>query len=87
MITLVNLKVDQLARELVKMFIAKLIKKDKMTKETQVKVKVSDKYYKDRDNLERFLFQYNLYIWHNQEQFKKTNKIIFTVIYIRDKVF
>ena len=33
-----------------------------MTKEKQVKVKVSDKYYKERDNLQRFLLQYNLYM-------------------------
>ena len=84
---LVNLKVDQLARELVKMFVIELIKKDKIIKEKQVKVKVSDKYYKKRDNLERFLLQCNLHMWHNQKQFKKTNKIMFTIIYIRDKVF
>ena len=52
---LVNLKVDQLTKELVKMSIAESIKRDKMTKEKQVKVKVFNKYYKDRDNLERFL--------------------------------
>ena len=69
------------------MSVAELIKKDDMTKEKQVKVKVSDEYYKERDNLKRFLFQYNLYIWHNQMQFKKTNKIIFIIIYIRDKTF
>ena len=44
------------------MSITELIKRDKMTKEKQVKVRVSDKYYKDRDNLERFLLQCNLYI-------------------------
>ena len=59
---LVNLKVDQLARELVKISVAELIKKDKMIKEKQVKVKVFDKYYKDKDNLARFLLQCNLYI-------------------------
>ena len=69
------------------MSVTELIKKDKMTKEKQVKVKISDKYYKERDNLERFLLQCNLYIWYNQEQFKKINKIIFIIIYIRDKVF
>ena len=37
------------------MFIAKLIKKNKMIKEKQVKVKISNKYYKEWDNLERFL--------------------------------
>ena len=52
---LVNLKVNQLARELVKIFIAELIKRDKITREKQVKVKVSDKYYEERDNLKRFL--------------------------------
>ena len=44
---LVNLKVDQLARELVKIFITRSIKRDKMTKEKQVKIKISDKYYKE----------------------------------------
>ena len=52
---LAKLKVDQLTRELVKMSITESIKRDKTIKEKQVKVKVSDKYYKDRDNLERFL--------------------------------
>ena len=47
---LVNLKIDQLARELVKMSIIELIKKDKITREEQVKVKVLNKYYKKRDN-------------------------------------
>ena len=61
-VILTNLKVDQLARELVKIFIIELIKRDKIIKEKQVKIKVSDKYYKERDNLERFLLQCNLYI-------------------------
>ena len=47
------------------MSVTELIKKDKMIKEKQVKVKVFNKYYKDRDNLERFLLQYNLYMWYN----------------------
>ena len=59
---LVNLKVDQLARELAKMSVAELIKRDEMIKEKQVKVKILNKYYKERDNLERFLLQCNLYI-------------------------
>ena len=59
---LVNLKVDQLARELAKMFVQELIKRDEMTKEKQVKVKVSNEYYEERDNLERFLLQYDLYM-------------------------
>ena len=52
---IVNLKVDQLARKLTKMFITELTKKDEMIKKKQVKVKISDEYYKERDNLERFL--------------------------------
>ena len=44
---LVNLKVDQLARELAKMFVAKSIKKDEIIKEKQVKIKVFDKYYEE----------------------------------------
>ena len=59
---LVNLKVDQLARELAKMSVAESIKRDEMIKEKQVKVKISDKYYKERDNLERFLLQCDLYM-------------------------
>ena len=47
MITLVNLKVDQLTRELVKMFIIESIKRDEITKKKQVKIKISDKYYKE----------------------------------------
>ena len=84
---LVNLKVDQLARELAKMSVAESIKEDKTIKEKQVKVKVSDEYYEERDNLERFLLQCDLYMWHNQAQFKKINKIMFAVTYMRDKVF
>ena len=44
------------------MFIVELIKRDEMTKKKQVKVKISNKYYKERDNLERFLLQCNLYM-------------------------
>ena len=44
------------------MFVAESIKKDEMIKEKQVKVKISDKYYEERDNLERFLLQCDLYI-------------------------
>ena len=47
------------------MSVAELIKKDKMIKEKQVKVKISDEYYKEWDNLKRFLLQCNLYMWHN----------------------
>ena len=59
---LVNLKVDQLTRKLAKMFVTELIKRDKMIKEKQVKVKILNKYYEERDNLERFLLQCNLYM-------------------------
>ena len=69
------------------MFVAESIKKDKTIKEKQVKVKISNKYYEERDDLERFLLQCNLYMWYNQTQFKKINKIIFAVTYMRDKVF
>ena len=84
---IINLKVDQLARKWVKISITELIKKDKITKKKHIKVKVLNEYYKERDNLERFLLQYNLYMWHNQTQFKRINKIIFAVIYMKDKVF
>ena len=47
------------------MFVIRSIREDKITKEKQVKVKVSDIYYKERDNLERFLLQYDLCMWHN----------------------
>ena len=59
---LVNLEVDQLARDLVKMSVTGLIKKDKIIKKKQVKIKILNKYYKERDNLKRFLLQYDLYI-------------------------
>ena len=59
---LVNLKVDQLTRELAKMSIAESIKRDQTIKEKQVKVKILNKYYKERDNLERFLLQCDLYM-------------------------
>ena len=44
---LINLKIDQLARELVKIFVIESIKRDKTTKEKQVKIKIIDKYYKE----------------------------------------
>ena len=69
------------------MSITESIKKDEIIKEKHVKVKILNKYYEERDNLERFLLQCNLYMWHNQTQFKKINKIIFAVTYMRDKVF
>ena len=59
---LVNLKVDQLARELAKMSVTESIKRDKTIKEKQVKVKIFNEYYEERDDLERFLLQYNLYM-------------------------
>ena len=58
-----------------------------MTKEKQVKIKISNEYYKEQNDLKRFLLQCNLYMWHNQAQFKKINKIMFTVTYMQDKVF
>ena len=59
---IVNLKVDQLTRKLAKIFITELIKRDEIIKKKHVKVKISDEYYKERDNLERFLLQCNLYM-------------------------
>ena len=44
---LVNLKVDHLARELVKISVTKLIKRDETTKKKQVKIKILNKYYKE----------------------------------------
>ena len=44
---LVNLKVDQLTRELVKIFVTELSKRDEINKEKQVKVKISNKYYEE----------------------------------------
>ena len=59
---LVNLKVDQLTRKLTKISVTESIKRDKIIKEKQVKVRVFNKYYEERDNLKRFLLQYNLYM-------------------------
>ena len=69
------------------MSVTELIKRDETNKKKQVKVKILNKYYEERDNLERFLLQCDLYMWHNQTQFKKINKIMFVITYIRDKVF
>ena len=44
------------------MSVQELIKRDEMTKEKQVKVKVLNKYYEERDDLERFLLQCDLYM-------------------------
>ena len=33
----------------------------------RIKIKVSEKYYKQQENLKRFLLQYNLYIYHKQK--------------------
>ena len=48
--------------ELAKMSVTESIKRDKIIKKKQVKVKISDEYYEERDDLERFLLQCNLYI-------------------------
>ena len=37
------------------MSVTELIRKDEIIKKKQVKVKILNKYYKERDNLERFL--------------------------------
>ena len=37
------------------MSVTELIKRDEMIKKKQVKVKILNKYYEERDNLERFL--------------------------------
>ena len=48
------------------MSITESIKRDEMIKKKYIKVKISDEYYEEKDNLERFLLQCNLYMWHNQ---------------------
>ena len=52
-----------------------------------IKVKSSEEYFRERKNLNRFLLQCDLYIWHNQVQFQTENKFMFAVIYLWGDVF
>ena len=47
-----------------------------------IKVKLSEEYFKERKDLDRFLLQCDLYIWHNQVQFQTENEFMFAVIYL-----
>ena len=54
----------------------------------KIKILTSDLYYEDRNKLEVYFFQINLYIKQHDAQFKSTkNKIFFIVIYLRNNVF
>ena len=52
-----------------------------------IKVKSSKEYFEERKNLNRFLLQCDLYIWHNQVQFQMKNEFMFAVTYLQGDVF
>ena len=52
-----------------------------------IKVKLSEEYFEERKDLDRFLLQCDLYIWHNQIQFQTENKFMFAVTYLWGDVF
>ena len=52
-----------------------------------IKVKPSKEYFRERKDLDRFLLQCDLYIWHNQVQFQAENEFIFAVTYLQEDVF
>ena len=52
-----------------------------------IKVKSSEEYFRERKNLDRFLLQCDLYIWHNQIQFQMKNKFMFAAIYLQEDAF
>ena len=52
-----------------------------------IKVKSSEEYFEERKNLDRFLLQCDLYIWHNQIQFQTENKFMFAAIYLWGDAF
>ena len=52
-----------------------------------IKVKLSKEYFRERKNLDRFLLQCDLYIWHNQIQFQTENEFMFAAIYLQEDAF
>ena len=55
--------------------------------EKSIKIKIPDKYFEEWQNLNRFLLQCDLYIWHNQALFQNKNKSVFTAFYLHKDVF
>ena len=47
-----------------------------------IKVKLSEEYFEERKDLDRFLLQCDLYIWLNQIQFQTENKFMFAATYL-----
>ena len=52
-----------------------------------IKVKSSEEYFRERKNLDRFLLQCDLYMWHNQVQFQMKNEFMFAATYLWGDVF
>ena len=52
-----------------------------------IKVKPSEEYFRERKDLNRFLLQCDLYIWHNQIQFQTENEFMFAVTYLQEDTF
>ena len=52
-----------------------------------IKVKPPGEYFGERKDLDRFLLQCDLYIWHNQVQFQTENESMFTATYLRGDAF
>ena len=58
-----------------------------MVQMKSIKVKPSEEYFGERKDLDRFLLQCDLYIWHNQVQFQTENEFMFAVTYLWGDVF
>ena len=52
-----------------------------------IKLKTSEEYFEERKDLNRFLLQCDLYVWHNQIQFQTENEFMFTVTYLQRDAF
>ena len=52
-----------------------------------IKVKPPEEYFEERKDLDRFLLQCDLYIWHNQVQFQIENEFMFAAIYLQGDAF
>ena len=58
-----------------------------MVQVKSIKIKSSEEYSEERKDLNRFLLQCDLYIWHNQIQFQTENEFMFAATYLSEDVF
>ena len=58
-----------------------------MVQVKSIKVKPPGEYFEERKDLDGFLLQCDLYIWHNQVQFQTENESMFTATYLWGDAF